>query len=604
MIWSKLNDYFFQLKAVIQNRRLRLQLILLFVLVSLVPLISLGLFSYYKSSQTIQNITRSYSNDIINEMSTNILLRFKNINDISKMLLNNGTVKDILLKDKARAGMDFDEDNLRMSLLLKTIKDSNPNNIRSVYILPEKNGSIYAIGDIVESHGLAFLNDEYRRNYKESNLYQDTIKASKNYIWWPTQNVLGNNVFILTEKLYEDTEGVLGVLVIHIGVDTMDSIYSSIESYNNSKMYLIDGKGRILFHPDKANIGKQIGNKEIQDIVLSKDSGSFILKENNDPLFVVYNTFSVTDWKAVVTTNYNELISDAEKIRTATMLITVLCLLFIIMVTPFIAKSILKPVVRLMQLMKQGSTGDMNVRFNARYNDEIGQLGHCFNNMMENIGKLIRLVEDESAKKAEAEVKVLESHINPHFLYNTLASMYWSAMAKGDKEIGQMASSLSNFFRLGLNKGKEFTTVGKEAEHVKEYLNIQGMLYRCLFEYSMEVDPSLYKYRTIKLILQPLVENSLIHGFESKKEKGYIKIAILKQENRIAFKVTDNGRGIADLDEKGLDSIIGEGYGLKNIKDRLRLYFSNDFTISCTSEPGVETTFIITIPASINEEVK
>ena len=576
----------------------------MFVLVSLVPLISLGLFSYYKSSQTIQNITRSYSNDIINEMSTNILLRFKNINDISKMLLNNGTVKDILLKDKARAGMDFDEDNLRMSLLLKTIKDSNPNNIRSVYILPEKNGSIYAIGDIVESHGLAFLNDEYRRNYKESNLYQDTIKASKNYIWWPTQNVLGNNVFILTEKLYEDTEGVLGVLVIHIGVDTMDSIYSSIESYNNSKMYLIDGKGRILFHPDKANIGKQIGNKEIQDIVLSKDSGSFILKENNDPLFVVYNTFSVTDWKAVVTTNYNELISDAEKIRTATMLITVLCLLFIIMVTPFIAKSILKPVVRLMQLMKQGSTGDMNVRFNARYNDEIGQLGHCFNNMMENIGKLIRLVEDESAKKAEAEVKVLESHINPHFLYNTLASMYWSAMAKGDKEIGQMASSLSNFFRLGLNKGKEFTTVGKEAEHVKEYLNIQGMLYRCLFEYSMEVDPSLYKYRTIKLILQPLVENSLIHGFESKKEKGYIKIAILKQENRIAFKVTDNGRGIADLDEKGLDSIIGEGYGLKNIKDRLRLYFSNDFTISCTSEPGVETTFIITIPASINEEVK
>ena len=604
MIWSKLNDYFFQLKAVIQNRRLRLQLILLFVLVSLVPLISLGLFSYYKSSQTIQNITRSYSNDIINEMSTNILLRFKNINDISKMLLNNGTVKDILLKDKARAGMDFDEDNLRMSLLLKTIKDSNPNNIRSVYILPEKNGSIYAIGDIVESHGLAFLNDEYRRNYKESNLYQDTIKASKNYIWWPTQNVLGNNVFILTEKLYEDTEGVLGVLVIHIGVDTMDSIYSSIESYNNSKMYLIDGKGRILFHPDKANIGKQIGNKEIQDIVLSKDSGSFILKENNDPLFVVYNTFSVTDWKAVVTTNYNELISDAEKIRTATMLITVLCLLFIITVTPFIAKSILKPVVRLMQLMKQGSTGDMNVRFNARYNDEIGQLGHCFNNMMENIGKLIRLVEDESAKKAEAEVKVLESHINPHFLYNTLASMYWSAMAKGDKEIGQMASSLSNFFRLGLNKGKEFTTVGKEAEHVKEYLNIQGMLYRCLFEYSMEVDPSLYKYRTIKLILQPLVENSLIHGFESKKEKGYIKIAILKQENRIVFKVTDNGRGIADLDEKGLDSIIGEGYGLKNIKDRLRLYFSNDFTISCTSEPGVETTFIITIPASINEEVK
>lgn len=604
MIWSRLSNYYTKSKAIIQNRRLRLQLILLFVLVSLIPLISLGVFSYYKSSQTIQNITRTYTNDIINEMSTNVLLRFKNINDISKMLLNNGTVKEILSKDKEQALSDFDEDNLRMSLLLKTIMDSNPNNIRSVYILPEKNGSIYAIGDIVESPGLAFLNDEYRKNYKESSLYKDTIKAVKNYIWWPTQNVLGNNVFILTEKLYDDTEGVLGVLVIHIGVDTMDSIYSSVESYNNSKMYLIDGKGRILFHPDKANIGKQLGNKQIQDIVLSNNSGSFILKENNDPLFVVYNTFSVTDWKAIVTTNYNELISDAEKIRTATVVITILCLLFIITVTPFIARSILKPVVSLMQLMKQGSTGDMNVRFNARYNDEIGQLGNCFNNMMENIGKLIKLVEDESAKKVEAELKVLEAHINPHFLYNTLASMYWSAMAKGDKEIGRMASSLSNFFRLGLNKGKEFTTVGKEAEHVKEYLNIQSMLYQNLFDYNLEVDPSLYQYRTIKLILQPLVENSLVHGFERKKEKGYIKIAILFTDNRIVFKVTDNGCGIANFDEKGLDAIIEEGYGLRNIKDRLRLYFSNDFTISCSSKPEVETTFRITIPALINEEAK
>jgi two-component system sensor histidine kinase YesM len=604
MIWSKLGHYYFKLKALVRSRRLRVQLVLLFVLVSLIPLISLGVFSYYRSSKTIQNITRTYSNDIINEMSTNILLRFKNINDISKVLLNNGTVKDILSKDKAQALSDFNEDNLRMSLLLKTIMDSNPNNIRSVYILPEKNGSIYAIGDIVESHGLAFLNDEYRKNYKESSLYTDTIKAVKNYIWWPTQNVLGNNVFILTEKLYDDTEGVLGVLVIHIGMDTMDSIYRSLESYNNSKMYLIDGKGRILFHPEKANIGKQIGNRQIQDIVTSSDSGSFILRENNGPLFVVYNTFSVTDWKAIVTTNYTELISDAEKIRTATLVITILCLLFIITVTPFIAKSILKPIVRLMQLMKQGSTGDMNVRFNTRYNDEIGQLGDCFNNMMENIGKLIRLVEDESAKKVEAELKVLESHINPHFLYNTLASMYWSAMAKGDTEMGRMASSLSNFFRLGLNKGKEFTTVGKEAEHVKEYLNIQSMLYQNRFDYELEVDTSLYKYRTIKLILQPLAENSLNHGFERKKEKGHIKITILNQDNRIVFKVTDNGCGIDNLDEKGLDSILAEGYGLKNIKDRLRLYFSNDFTISCSSEPGVETTFQITIPALINEEVK
>ncbi len=591
-----------RIRNIIMGRGLQLRLVLLFALVSLVPLLSLGFFSYYKSSNTLQDTTSKYSSDIISEINTNMLLRFKNINDIGKVLLNNGTVKEILSRNPEQTADYFTEDETKMSLLLKTIYDSNEN-IRSVYILTHKNGNIFAIGDVTNESGLVFLNDEYRKSYKESTLYKTTIDSDEKYIWWPTQNVLGKNVFILTEKLYDEKEGILGVLVIHVGAEIMDGIYSSIKTGTHSKMYLLDSSGRILFHPAKAYIGKQLTNNEILERISRKEEGSFAIKENNETMFVVYNTFSVTGWKSVVVARYDELIAGAEKIRDATLLLSFACLAFVLLFSIFVSKSILNPIYKLIHLMKKGSTGDMKVRFNVKYNDEIGQLGTSFNRMMTDIEKLIEMVESESQKKMEAEIKALEAHINPHFLYNTLASIYWSAMAKGEIEIGKMAASLSKFFRLGLNKGKEFTTVENEVEHVKEFLSIQKMLYNSLFEYEVVAFPDIHKYKTIKLILQPLVENALIHGMKKKKDKGFIKIEVSKKEDRIFYCVTDNGVGIADLKERGLENIIECGYGLKNIRERARLYFNNNFTLSCTSTPGKGTVFEISIPAVDSEEV-
>lgn len=591
-----------RIKNVIMGRGLQLRLVLLFALVSLVPLLSLGFFSYYKSSNTLQDTTSKYSSDIISEINTNMLLRFKNINDIGKVLLNNGTVKEILSRNPEQTSDYFTEDETKMSLLLKTIYDSNEN-IRSVYILTHKNGNIFAIGDVTNESGLVFLNKEYRKSYRESTLYRTTVDSNEKYIWWPTQNVLGKNVFILTEKLYDEKEGILGVLVIHAGAEIMDGIYSSIKTGMNSKMYLLDSNGRILFHPAKAYIGKQLTNGEILERISQKEEGSFVIKENNEAMFVVYNTFSVTGWKSVVVTRYDELIAGAEKIMDATLLLSFACLAFVLLFSIFVSKSILNPIYKLIRLMKKGSTGDMKVRFNVKYNDEIGQLGTSFNRMMTDIEKLIEMVESESQKKIEAEIKALEAHINPHFLYNTLASIYWSAMAKGEIEIGKMAASLSKFFRLGLNKGKEFTTVENEVEHVKEFLSIQKMLYNSLFEYEVVAFPDTHKYKTIKLILQPLVENALIHGMKKKKDKGFIKIEVSKKEDRIFYRVTDNGVGIAGLKERGLENIIECGYGLKNIRERARLYFNNNFTLSCSSTPGEGTVFEISIPAVNSEEV-
>ncbi len=256
----------------------------------------------------------------------------------------------------------------------------------------------------------------------------------------------------------------------------------------------------------------------------------------------------------------------------------------------------MNPIRKLIQLMRQGATGDMKVRFNVLYRDEIGDLGVSFNQMMGNIEKLMQMVEEEQQHKVKAQISALEAHINPHFLYNTLASMYWLAMAEGNHKVGQMAVALSNFFRLGLNKGKEFTTIEKEVEHVRSYLSIQKMRFGNKFEYHIQVDPEILQYQTIKLILQPLVENSLVHGIEGLPVPGLIKIFVFKAGERITFRVLDNGSGIANLAEDGLSKIMNSGYGLKNLKQRLNLYFENDYFLSCTSVPNQETVFEISIP--------
>ena len=593
--WGKL------IEGIFMNRGLQFRIAFSFTLISLIPLLALGLFSYYKSAGAIQDIVSQYTSDITNEININIFLNFKDIDDISKMVLNSDPLKEILAQERAETSGDKHGNYLKIISILKSIKFSN-DFITSIYILSSKNNMIYAVGDVTGNYGISFLTPEYRANYKKSAIYRETLSEYNNYKWWPPQNVLGQNVFVLTRKLYDMDRGNLGVVVIHVNQNILRNIADRLTHHKNTLLYLIDEEGRFIYHPEIAWMGKKIKDPEILKGVCRSESGSFITHKRKPKLFVVYNTFFVTGWKLVALMPYRQLIAQASTLRNVTIIIFLACFILVLILSLFISGGILNPVRKLNQLMRQGATGDMKVRFNVLYQDEIGDLGVSFNQMMGNIEKLMQMVEEEQQHKVKAQISALEAHINPHFLYNTLASMYWLAMAEGNHKVGQMAVALSNFFRLGLNKGKEFTTVEKEVEHVRSYLSIQKMRFGDKFEYHIQVDPEILQYRTIKLILQPLVENSLVHGIEGLPVPGLIKVSVFKAGEGITFRVLDNGSGIANLDEEGLPKIMNSGYGLKNLQQRLSLYFENDYSLSCTSVPHQETVFEISIPVRSRPE--
>jgi two-component system sensor histidine kinase YesM len=220
--------------------------------------------------------------------------------------------------------------------------------------------------------------------------------------------------------------------------------------------------------------------------------------------------------------------------------------------------------------------------------------------MLEEISSLIEDVKEAESEKRKMEIKALQAQIDPHFLYNTLNTIIWKSETSQNRDVTEMITSLSLLFQLGLNGGNEMTTLAKEIDHVRQYLNLQQKCYEDLFDYSIELeDESLLEVPILKIILQPLVENSILHGFQGIEGMGNIWISIYRSEDHLNLEVEDNGEGMdvqsVDADMRS-DQASAKSYALRNVYGRLRLYYGNKADISLSSEPYVSTSVKLTIP--------
>ncbi|MGE7823318.1 sensor histidine kinase [Paenibacillus sp. NPDC093718] len=273
--------------------------------------------------------------------------------------------------------------------------------------------------------------------------------------------------------------------------------------------------------------------------------------------------------------------------------------------TSFFAKKItgllLRPLSKLQQLMKRVEHNDLAVRYESHFQDEFAQVGQRFNRMLEEIETLIVDVKEAETNKRKAEMKTLQSQIEPHFLYNTLNTILWKSESGEHEDVREMIVSLSKLFRLGLNNGNEITTVRKELEHVTQYLRIQQQCYEDLFDYSIHVeDESILDQPMLKLLLQPLVENSILHGFKDGADNGRIQITIEVEERQLLCTVEDNGKGF-DTDAIQQFLTMGEagksnGYALRNVYNRLTLYYGKGASMSMESQPMERTVVSLVIP--------
>lgn len=271
-----------------------------------------------------------------------------------------------------------------------------------------------------------------------------------------------------------------------------------------------------------------------------------------------------------------------------------------------ITLDITQPIQRLCEVTKQAGKGDFAVRASEDSNNELAVLGSSFNQMVEEIGKLVEDIRVEQLNLRATELKLLQAQINPHFLYNTLDTIVWLAEAGKKEEVVWMVSSLSNFFRTTLSKGRDYISVEEEESHIRSYLEIQQFRYRDILEYEIQIPEELYGFQILKLTLQPLVENALYHGIKNKRGLGHIRVTGRAEGECLVFRVWDDGMGMSpERLELVRRMIRGEvqskdqssGFGLFNVWQRLQLNYGAEYGLEIDSRYGEWTETKVVIPA-------
>jgi len=406
------------------------------------------------------------------------------------------------------------------------------------------------------------------------------------------------------------------VLVVNLKEQEILDYFEAIKTNPTDQIVILDDTGEIVLGDAEDEYKSIISDSKFKELVYDNKSGHFRYYgyQEGSNYLVSFNTQSVADWKVVYLKSENELKQELNNAGKTIFMSVIICILVAIPLSFLLSKSITNPLYRLQLVVRKIADKDFSARVSNDSQDEVGELGRNINFMIneikeliENQGHLIEVlytekenVKKEQIAKRKAEIKALQAQINPHFLYNTLDSIYWNINIREKEEASRMILSLSDMLRLSLSKGNEFITINDEITHVKSYLELQKANYEDRFNFDVYAQKEVLSYLVPKVILQPLVENSLLHGFEGVEHKGYIKIVIEEASNQVKINISDNGNGFGRIIENEDIHAIPEvksGFGMNNVYNRLLLEYGDTLQFRISSTPGEGTMLVIIIPA-------
>ena len=309
---------------------------------------------------------------------------------------------------------------------------------------------------------------------------------------------------------------------------------------------------------------------------------------------------TLADWEILLEKPSRILAEPISRMSAVIVLIILTCLILIVVISGFWARLFMKRINLFYGHIQEVKNGNLQL---DDCPDEIGDLTNSFQEMLDRLNRLIREDYQNKILLREAELKALQAQINPHFLYNCLSLINSRALLAGQPEISRMSQLLSVFYRTTLNKGRSETTLENELKNVKSYLEIQKLLHEELFDVTWQVEPELPEMQLPNLILQPLVENALVHGIlPNKPKKGRLFLAVSRVMDQLRFTILDNGAGIPAEKLPTLLLTDSGGYGLKNVNERLKLTYGEDYGLNIQSIQGESTMVTFCIPVKEADE--
>lgn len=423
------------------------------------------------------------------------------------------------------------------------------------------------------------------------NLFDD---ASFRYYW----------VISLSRAVELTDHGVttMGVLLVDMDYSSISRMMKQINTSNNGQYYyLCDSDGQIIYHTRQIQISNGISRENSVEAAKYKD-GVYDEVFEGEHRKVIVNTIGYTGWKLVGVIPYSAFFHGMLDIRYFVAMLILLTAMMLAVINRIVAVRISSPILKLNESVMEYEAGEKPEIYIGG-SLEIRNLGRSIQRSYEQIDELMHEVVMEQNERRKSELDALQSQINPHFLYNALDSIMWMVEGGRNDDAVFMISELAKLFRISLSKGRTVICVKDELQHAQSYMNIQKVRYKNLFSVTFDVDPEIYSYCTVKLILQPILENAINYGVSSMDDCGEITVTGRHKDGNIILSVTDNGVGIPE-DEVSLiltDSSRvhkhGSGVGLVNVNNRIQILFGKEFGLIVESEPDEGTTVAIRIPA-------
>lgn len=382
----------------------------------------------------------------------------------------------------------------------------------------------------------------------------------------------------------------------------MDIRFSSIANYvdevgigQHGYCFIMDEKGNIVYHPQQQLINAGLKEEMTKELQGLKD-GTY---PNSNVIYTIKSLENST-WRIVGVSYVDEMITS----KVQDMVRIMIAILIVVLITSFLAGLLLswfftKPVNHLANAMGEFEKDAENFKFiRIGGTTEIMSLSNSFAHMVVRIQKLMEKVRQEEVTLRKTELNALQAQINPHFLYNTLDSISWMCEEGRNHEAEEMTNALAKLFRISISKGHELIPIEKELQHAESYLKIQKYRYKNRFTYEFDVEADCLPYLCNKITLQPIIENSIVHGFNMVDE-GEIRISVRQEKDDIVMVVEDNGVGMTEEQSQEIlhkESGGRTGIGIKNVNDRIKIYFGEGYGLTITSELDEGTCVIIRIP--------
>lgn len=593
------------LPRIYKSVSIKTKLMLIAIIFIIYPIVIIGYFGYRNYADTMKEKAVTNLERTAAELGGLLSDRMSNLSLYSIQMLYDNRIYNAN-RELISGSMDFTEENEFTAYLQSTLFMKSE--LTEILISFRSSSKVFQVNKAMGSTTDSYL------NYEE--LYEGAKTGEGRPVWRVLYRDGAAAGIYLTKIIYDinDIKQELGIMIFKVSDRYISEVLDNYLANNSQNVSLLDSEGKevLAFKPFNVDYGRPLSEL----LAAYPDAWSGEIRAGNDSIYLIKGTIKPYNWKLAMGISSNVLLKD---VRDTALFILILCaatLPVCILLVNFLYRDIIRPMNLLIKKMRNIENGDFGVTIESHRNDEFGFVYRTFNRMSQEIKNLINTVYRNQIATKDAEIKALQAQINPHFLYNTLDSINWKAKLSGVNEISEMVTALSGIIEANMNrKNENFIELGREIEYINNYYFLLQKRFGRKIRLITEIGEDTLNYIIPKLIIQPIIENAVLHGLEMKVGTGTINLTVKKLEGIISIVVTDDGAGIEEEllqrlksrlessmdNDAAANGPVSSSIGIINVHKRIKLLYGEEYGLKITSRAGAGTVVRISLPAVLKK---